>query len=163
MKSIRHQLIIQAPKEKIYAAITTQRGLAGWWTPDTKTTAEVGSTARFTFGQGYFKEMKITKLQPFEQVEWFCVAGADEWKETTLSFNLQTGDKKDMLTAHPEMEDQIRQQKKGDQLTLVIFCHDWREYTPMFAECNYTWGRFLRSLKLLCETGKGRPWPLQHQ
>ena len=164
MKSIRHQLIIQAPAEKIYSALTTQQGLSAWWTPDTKTTARVDSTARFTFGQGYFKEMKITKLTPFELVEWFCIAGADEWMETALSFKLQEGNKKDMLITHPEMGDQIRQQKSGDHVTLVVFQHDdWKEYTPMFAECNYTWGRFLRSLKSLCETGEGRPWPLQHQ
>ena len=38
-----------------------------------------------------------------------------------------------------------------------------QEYTNMYAECNYTWGQFLRSLKLLCETGKGRPYPYQHR
>ena len=164
MKSIRHQLIIQAPVEKIYTAITTQQGLSAWWTPDTKAAAGVDSIARFTFGQGYFKEMRITKLKPFEEIEWLCITGADEWIETTISFKLQEGDKKDLLVIHPEMGDQIRQQKIGDHVTLVVFQHDgWKDYTPMFAECNYTWGRFLRSLKSLCENGMGRPWPYQHQ
>lgn len=62
-----------------------------------------------------------------------------------------------------EVRDQIQQQKKGEKVTLLIFHHDdWREYTPMFAECSYTWAQFLKSLKLFCETGKGRPWPNQH-
>jgi uncharacterized protein YndB with AHSA1/START domain len=164
MSTIRHQLIIQAPRAQIYSAITTQKGLSAWWTPDTKTTGEVGSIARFTFGQGYFKEMKITKLKPFEQVDWHCIAGASEWIDTTLSFKLQEGDKKDLIISHPEMGDQILQQKGEGLIALVAFQHEnWKEYTPMFAECNYTWGRFLRSLKLFCETGNGRPWPHQHQ
>jgi hypothetical protein len=62
----------------------------------------------------------------------------------------------------PEISGQIEQQI-NEESTLLIFHHDdWKDYTPMFAECNYTWGQFLRSLKLLCETGKGTPFPNQH-
>jgi hypothetical protein len=61
------------------------------------------------------------------------------------------------------MSGQLQQQRDINKGTLLIFHHDdWKAYTPMFAECSYTWGQFLRSLKLLCETGKGRPWPKQH-
>src|SRR5688572_24795609 len=163
MKSIRHQLLIEAPAEKIYNAITTQEGLSAWWTPETKAKPELNSIARFPFGPEYFKEMKITELKPSEQVKWICITGANEWVGTTISFELQPGDKKTLLNSHPEMKDQIQQQRTGDKGTLLIFRHDdWKECTPMFAECNYTWGQFLKSLKLLCETGKGRPWPTQH-
>jgi uncharacterized protein YndB with AHSA1/START domain len=142
MPNIRHELLIGAPAEKIYNAITNQEGLSAWWTPDTKAKSECNSVARFAFGPEYFKEMKIAELQPSGLVKWICITGDDEWLGTTISFELQTGDKE----------------------TLLIFHHDdWKEYTPMFAECNYTWGQFLRSLKLLCETGKGRPWPNQHR
>jgi hypothetical protein len=92
------------------------------------------------------------------------MAGAKEWIGTLISFRLQPSDKKSLLNSNPEVKDQIQQQKKDDKVTLLIFRHDdWKEYTPMFAECNYTWGQFLRSLKLFCETGKGRPWPNQHR
>lgn len=48
--------------------------------------------------------------------------------------------------------------KPAEQVTWLVFHHDdWKDYTPMFAECSYTWGQFLRSLNLFCETGKGRP------
>ncbi|MEO8405378.1 MAG: hypothetical protein ABI480_12305 [Chitinophagaceae bacterium] len=82
---------------------------------------------------------------------------------TTLSFALEYGDRKTLLNSHPEIQGQI-EQVKGDSLTLLIFHHDdWKEYTAMFAECNYTWGQFLRSLKLYCEIGKGMAWPKQHE
>lgn len=164
MPDIRHELIIAATTEKIYSAITTQEGLAAWWTPDTEAKSERNSIARFAFGPEYFKEMKIVELKPSEFVKWICITGTDEWIETTISFELQAGDRAPLLSSHPEVKDQIQQQRKGNKGTLLIFHHDnWKAYTPMFAECNYTWGQFLRSLKLLCETGKGRPWPNQHR
>jgi len=164
MPNIHHELLIGVPAEKIYRAITSQEGLSGWWTPGTSAKPELDSVAHFPFGPEYFKEMKIKELKPSTRVKWICTTGADEWIGTTLSFELQFGDKEHLLNFHPEIEGQIQQQNKGDKGTLLIFHHDgWKEYTPMFAECNYTWGQFLRSLKLLCETGKGRPWPDQHR
>ena len=164
MKSIRHELLIGTPAEKIYNVITTQEGLAGWWTPQVKAKPELNSVARFGFGPEYFKEMKITELKPSRLVEWICITGADEWIGTTISFELQPGDKGTLLNSHPELQGQIQQQKNSNNVTLLIFHHDdWKEYTPMFAECNYTWAQFLRSLKSLCETGEGKPWPNQHQ
>lgn len=108
--------------------------------------------------------MKITELKSSSQVKWICIAGAEEWIGTTISFELRQGDKETLLNLHPELKDQIQQQGYFGQGTLLIFHHDdWKEYTPMFAECNYTWAQFLRGLKLLCETGKGHPWPNQHR
>ena len=163
MPNIHHELLITASAEKVYNAITTQEGLAAWWTPRAKAKPELNSIARFPFGSEYFKEMEITELKPFKLVKWKCIKGAEEWKGTTLSFELQHGNKATLLNAHPELKDVI-QQVSNDKATLLIFHHDnWKDYTPMFAECSYTWGQFLKSLKLLCETGKGTPWPNQHR
>jgi len=162
MPNIHHAVLIAAPAEKIYNAITTEEGLSSWWTPGTTTKAEPNSIARFPFGEQYFKEMKITELKPYERVEWTCIAGADEWIGTDISFQLTPGDKRTLLNDHPEMSGQL-EQLKANKGTLLIFHHNnWKEYTLMYAECNYTWGQFLKSLKLFCETGRGRPWPYQH-
>ncbi len=138
MKSILHRLEINAPREKVYEALTTQQGLSGWWTPETKATPEVGSIARFAFGPDYFKEMKIEELEPPNRVKWLCVKGYKDWIGTTMTFELQPDEKE----------------------TLLFFRHDgWKEYTQGFAACSYDWAIFLRSLKFLCETGKGLPYP----
>ena len=43
--------------------------------------------------------------------------------------------------------------------TILRFTHgNWRESTDFFASCNYHWGYYLRSLKLLLETGEGTPF-----
>lgn len=164
MPNIRHELIIAAPAEKIYNALTNQEGLSAWWTPNTNAQPEPGSIARFPFGSGYFKEMKIIALEPSRRVDWLCITGADEWVGTAISFQLYAGDKNALLDAHPEAQGQVEQNMNKGEATLLVFHHDnWKAYTPMFAECNYTWARFLNSLKQYCETGKGRPWPNQHR
>lgn len=164
MPHIRHELVIGASAKKIYDAITSQEGLSAWWTANTMAVPEIDSIARFGFGEEYFKKMKILELQSSRRVRWQCIAGAEEWIGTAISFELESGEKETLLNFHPELKDQIQQQQNSDEQTLVIFRHDdWKEYTKMFAECNYTWGRFLRSLKLFCETGKGLPWPNQHR
>lgn len=161
MPNIRHELIIGAPAETVYRAITTQEGLSAWWTPETS--AQPGNIVRFGFGTEYYKEMKVTALEPAALVTWHCVQGFHEWIDTTISFSLHPGDSKSLLEAHPEAAGQIEQQQNDAEIVLLKFAHDnWREDTPMYAECNYTWGQFLRSLKLFCETGKGKPWPDQH-
>lgn len=163
MPHIRHELIISAPPESIYAAITTTRGLSGWWTPYATAKAELNSIASFPFGEGYTKEMRITRLVALSEVHWTCIRGATEWVGTNLRFKLESGSAETMASTHPEIGGQIEQQKASKDYSILIFQHDdWKDYTPMFSECNYTWALFLRSLKLYCETGSGRPWPYQH-
>ncbi len=163
MPVIYHELIIGVPAEDVYRAITTQEGLSAWWTPGAIAKPEIRSTARFPFGPEYFKEMEILQLKPCTYVQWSCIAGAVEWIDTTISFTLQSENRRTLLSAHPEIQGQLEQQHNFENGTLLIFHHDnWETLSPMFAECNYTWGQFLRSLKLFCETGKGRPWPHQH-
>ena len=164
MPTIRQQLLIGAPAEKVYAAITSREGLQAWWTPDSKAGAELHSHARFEFADGAFNEMEITELDPPRSVRWHCIDGIDEWVGTTLSFDLDAQKAGTVLRSHPEMKDQIEQQADSEDLTVLKFRHDdWKADTPMLAECSYTWGRFLRSLKLYCETGTGLPWPYQHR
>ena len=163
MPNIHHAVLIGAPVEKVYDAITTEEGLSGWWTPHTVARAAINSVAHFPFGDHYFKEMKITALIPFELVKWNCIQGAEEWMGTTISFKLRPYNKGMLLQTYPEMQGQAEQQRNGEGTLLIFHHNDWKEYTGMFAECSYTWALFLTSLKLLCETGKGRPWPGQHR
>jgi hypothetical protein len=74
-----------------------------------------------------------------------------------------SGNMKSLSNSNPEISGQMEQQI-NEEVSMLIFQHDdWKDYTQMFAECSYTWGQFLRSLKLLCKTGTGRSFPNQHQ
>ncbi len=70
MASIKHYLLIKAPPEKVYKAITTAEGLRGWWTLDANAEEKVGGVAEFIFGDQYHNKMNITDLEQNRRVEW---------------------------------------------------------------------------------------------
>ena len=76
MTDILHRVIIETSPEKLYKALTEQRGLSAWWTK-AETTAKVGALASFGFGpNGDHKvDMKITELVPNERVAWSSPSG----------------------------------------------------------------------------------------
>jgi uncharacterized protein YndB with AHSA1/START domain len=140
MEHIKHQLLIKAPPEVVYKAVTTQNGLKGWWTSDVNAVPEEGSIAKFGFNEEYHNEMEITALEPNKLVTWNCVDGDNEWLQTNICFDLEN--------------------VNGN--TRLRFAHsNWREATEFFASCNYNWGWYMTSLKEYCETGKGRPFQVR--
>jgi len=136
--AIHHRLLIEKSPDILYAALTTQEGLSGWWTPETLAVAEIGSVSRFGFGPDYYKELEVVDLVPGKLVKWRCIKGFHDWLDTVMTFELES---------HP----------KG---TILLFHHEgWKAYSNEFASCSFDWALFLRSLKWLCETGKGFPYP----
>lgn len=164
MPRIRQAVLISAPAPVVFEAVTRGAGLAAWWTPGAEAVPEVGSTARFRFGPVYEKAMLIEALEPGALVRWRCAGGAGEWIGTTISFALEEGSPDALRAAHVEIGGQAEQLAAAESVTLLRFAHEgWAAETLGFAECSYTWGRFLHSLKRYCETGRGTPWPQQHQ
>lgn len=137
MANLRHNLMIETPIKQLYDSITLEKGLKGWWTNEATAKAEEGNINHFVFGDEYFNKMKVLKLDPPNEVQWECVDGDKEWIGTKLTFELE--------------------EKEG--MTYLKFSHlNWAEESEFFGFCNHHWGRFLDSLKSLCETGKGQPF-----
>ena len=137
MASIKHFLIIKAPPEKVYKAITTTEGLKSWWTVDANTDEKVGGIAEFIFGDRYHNKMQIIELVQNKRVEWKCFQGDKEWIATTFEFDIEAKDRD----------------------TVLRYTHgNWKEETDFFASCNYQWGYYMRSLASYCEKGKGTPF-----
>lgn len=137
MAEIRHMLLIDAPVDVVYRAVTEQEGLAAWWTRETLAAPEAGAIIQFKFGDRYLNKMKVLALEPVRTVEWECVGGDEQWIGTRFKFDLE---------------------KQGDQTLLRFFHTEWREVTDFYAHCNYQWGFYLKSLKSYCETGEGTPF-----
>jgi len=139
MAEILHKFEIRAPRDRVYSAVTTQDGLASWWTRATKAEPKVGAVIEFAFHGGkHVCKMQVAELQPGKRVAWKCVAGADEWVDTDVTFDLS--------------------EENGE--TIVRFGHrGWREASDFLAHCSYRWAYFLRSLKLYMLEGKGTPHP----
>jgi uncharacterized protein YndB with AHSA1/START domain len=140
MPDIRHRVAITAPLTRVYEAVATTDGLSDWWTRGgVHGESAEGSRLQFFFGQPEpAAVMEVTRLDPGGEVRWNCVAGADEWVGTTLTFE---------LTAQVEG-------------TVVLFTHaGWRSPSEFMAHCSARWAYFLLSLKSLLETGAGTPYP----
>ncbi len=133
MPDIQHLVFIKSTPEKIYEAISTQQGIASWWSIYNNAKAEVGSTYHISFGGGYYKEIKVTELVPGKKVVWQILDAHPEWLNTTVLFHINMG----INSA------ELRFNHAG-----------WKEYTDMFAQCNHHWGVYLQNLKIFTETGK---------
>src|SRR5436190_157922 len=134
MASIKQLFHINAPRQKVFEALSTIEGLAGWWTAQTSGNADPGGVIEFRFGAQFANKMKVTELRPDELVQWECVEGPPDWIGNTISFGLDENDGK----------------------TRVRFEHaDWKETGDHYASCSFSWGRYMESLRQLCQTGKG--------
>jgi uncharacterized protein YndB with AHSA1/START domain len=140
MADILHLVNIAAPPEKIFAALTEQQGLAGWWTEHVAAEPKVGTVARFRFADHGGSDTKIAALQPHRLVHWRCVAhlSGEEWVGTELFFELVPG---------------------PDRTALRFSHRRWLEATDFLRYCSVRWALYLVSLKQLVESGQGKPWP----
>jgi uncharacterized protein YndB with AHSA1/START domain len=143
MVHINHRVGIKAPLEKVYEALSTVKGISGWWTKDTSGNSEPGGTITVKFNSSDGKEigrmnMEVKSLEPGKKVHWTFTSGPEEWIGTDAIFDL-----------HAE----------GDY-TIVLFSHrNWKEQVEFTSHCSMKWAIFLLSLKEMVETGKGRPSP----
>ena len=137
MEKIYHHFVVKAPVAKVFEAITSLEGLRNWWTNDTTGSSAKDGELRFGFGGEMFNKMKVAGLEKNKSLQWKCIAGPEDWISATLTFELN--------------EDK-------DKNTVVSFSHDgWKQMNEFYGSCNYHWGLFMKSLKSLCETGKGTP------
>jgi len=137
MAEIKHLFHIQAPREKVFGALSTIPGLSNWWTTDTSGKSEVGGTIEFRFGKQWLNKMKVLELKENVLVKWVCIAGSDDWIGTNIIFHLDDNEGK----------------------TRVRFEHNgWKETGDFYAICNFSWSRYMESIRQLCQTGKGEPF-----
>jgi len=133
-----HTVLIDADADKIYEALSTSRGLAGFWTADSQAEPKVGTIARFGF-HGPQLEVRVDELKPGTFVKWSAAGGFDEWKGTTITWEIV----------------------KKDGGNEVRFNHaGWPKELPPadLATVNYSWGRIVGRLKKYAETGKPAPF-----
>lgn len=140
MADIIHRIGIKAPASRVYDAVATAQGIAGWWTRDT-TYSGNSVNARFLKKDGTeigAMDFELSKLEPGQAAQWRFTKGPDEWLPTTATFDLtQDGD-----------------------TTIVLFGHrNWTEPVEFMAHCSMKWAVFLLSLRQFVETGTGSPSP----
>ncbi len=138
MATLYHGIEIEAPPEKVFDAVTTQRGLSSWWTVDCSVPeAKAGNVAEFGFnGHTVVFKMRVEKLVPSKLITWKCIGGPKEWKGTGLRW-------------------EISKTTKGSELQ---FTHsNWKAIDEYFRMCNSTWGELMYRLKDYTQTGESNP------
>lgn len=142
MFDILHRVGIKASLDKVYNALGTPEGVAGWWTTATTGDNKAGGMITFRFTDngrelGFF-DMKILELHPNTRVVWQVINGPAEWVGTKIRFEI----------------------KQEDDFAIVLFKHEgWKEPVEFMYHCSTKWAIFLMSLKSLVETGTGNPSP----
>ncbi|MGH8505120.1 MAG: SRPBCC family protein [Stenotrophobium sp.] len=142
----RKELHFKAPAAALYAALSTQQGLRGWWTQTCTADEHVGGQACFEFGQNR-KLMRIERLTPDRQVRWQCLESVievdssklppNEWANTTIVFRIN-----------------------GDSPTHTVLRFEHLGLTPAlgcYTQCEGGWDYYLASLQRYVETGAGTP------
>ncbi len=132
--SSKHLYHIDAPKDKVFNAISTIEGLANWWTVQTNGIASLGGEIQFDFGEIKGPKMKVIESMPGKEIVWECIDSQHGWVGNTFTFLLDENDGK----------------------TRVRFSHDgFPAQDDFYAICNFSWGRYMESLRQYCQTGKG--------
>lgn len=139
MKKILHVVNIDAPRKKVFDAVTTETGLTSWWSTKVSAEERQGGEVRFTFRGDFNPVMKIASLDEPRFLEWECVSGHEPWQKNTFGFQLK------------ELE---------DGRTQLLFTQDYaRELSDeAYGTYNFNWGYYLESLKEYCEIGEGKPF-----
>ena len=136
--SLVHQVNIKATPETIYKAVSTQDGLASFWTSDSTAEPKVGSVATFGFG-GPTQRMRVDELVPGKRVKWTGLADFPNWDGTTVTWDISPAE-------------------KGE--TSLTFRHgNWPPSVSQddLGSINYTWGLIVERLKQYSESGKPAP------
>lgn len=135
--SIKHLFHINAPREDVFNAITSIEGLSNWWTTQSVGEASLGGSIQFDFGEFAGPKMEVTQAKNAESVSWKCVASEHGWLGHIFTFFLDENEGK----------------------TRVRFTHDgWEDNGDFYAACNFSWGRYLESLRQYCQTGVGEAY-----
>lgn len=137
MADIVHKVTINAPAEKVFQSVSTVDGLKQWWTENIDGESKEQSRLTFKFPNSG-PVMEVLELFPNEFIKWKCVDSIEEWKDTILTFDIE---------------------EKDGNTELLFAQSGWADQNDFFAHCNMKWAIFMLSLKELCETGKGRPFP----
>jgi uncharacterized protein YndB with AHSA1/START domain len=128
---------IETTTEKLFDALTTDQGIAAWWTK-AKTHPTVGAVNEFAFGQGTVT-FQVEKLERGRAVGWSAQNVPPDWQGTRVLCELSDG--------------------SGAGFVTLRFSHTgFKSTTPVVAFTSYAWAQFLRSLKLFLETGEGEPF-----
>src|SRR5437879_10257945 len=109
-----HQVNIKATPDQIYAAVSTARGLAAFWTSESQADSKVGTIATFGFG-GPSQRMRVDELTPGKRVKWTALADFPNWNGTTVTWEISPAENGEtgVLFRHADWSASVSQDDLG--------------------------------------------------
>lgn len=139
---IIHEFEIKATEKEVFKAITTEKGINGWWSKDCDIPSAEGEVIKVRFTE-HNVEMgfRIDELIPNSKVVWTCVENPNPaFLDTIVQFDIKstTSGIKFRFT-HSNWDEQ------------------WNGKIN-YEQSKESWNHFMNSLKSFLETGDGQPW-----
>lgn len=139
---IVHEFEIKTGIDQVYNALSTAKGINGWWSKDCVYPSQLGENLVVRFNEHSVEmQFRIDALNENKNVKWECVACPNpSFPGTKVEFDVE---------------------EVANGTMLKFNHHGWDE--KWRGQLNYeqsvqTWGHFMNSLKSYLETGTGMPW-----
>ena len=137
MPDILHDFPIQAPRERVFAALSTPQGLDTWWTMRSSGKPSAGAEYELWFGPEHDWRARISKCVPGSEFEFTMTRSDEDWNGSKVGFRLET---------------------RGSS-TWVTFRHTgWPAANDHFRISSFCWAMYLRILKRSIEHGESVPY-----
>lgn len=137
MADILHDFPVRAPRERVYAAVSTPAGLDAWWTQRAAGSPERGAEYELGFGPGYEWRAVVTRCEPGSEFELEMKRADADWTGTRVGFRLE----------------------ERDGTTHVRFRHTgWPAANDHYRTSSFCWAMYLRLLVKHVERGETVPY-----
>jgi uncharacterized protein YndB with AHSA1/START domain len=135
------EVVVGATNERVFQALTTVEGVAGWWT--SQVTGDGTTGGRLDLGFAGLDEritMSVVSSVPDDVVVWHCDkhTGHPEWEGTTITFTIAAED--------------------ATHTTLAVYHLGLVPGLSCYERCFAGWQHFLRSIKAYAERDIGMPY-----
>ena len=159
MATIYHQVAINAPAAKVYAAISTADGIGTWWDKQTPVETDQGLVLEHNPRPKHgVVKLKVLDLVPDKRVEWECISShpaespASAWTGTHFIFEISERESA-ASTAERESSGTCDSSRGGSNITTLDFRQTQYDDKSEFAGFNnFAWGQVLNNLKRVCES-----------
>jgi uncharacterized protein YndB with AHSA1/START domain len=152
MASIRHQIAIRAPLEKVYAALSSPEAVSKWWDKQTETRAPCGTVWSHDPGPQHGRvDLLLWDMTPTQRVEWECISEhpstspASAWTGTHIKFELTSAESPAAILMSGG-------EKTAAYTTVNFEQTNYDENSPYFGFNNWAWAQVLNGLKSYCES-----------
>lgn len=130
--SIYHNLLIKAPKQKVFDAVSIPEHLNNWWTLKSFGKPKLGEEYNLNFTDKYDWYCKVATCKPYDSFHLKMTKSDKDWNPTTFGFDLE----------------------ERDNGTYLKFSHvNWPEENDHLKHSSFCWAMLLNGLKNYIEKG----------